>query len=334
MGLLLRRLTRRSAAFAHSPAVLITFSAYLFAVTTLCVASITEFTDPAAEFSYNHVGYETQLTGDGVSGRLENIYSSCLWQLIGLLLMAVSQSVLRGVTFGDIDMVGEVTGMTEQARKEDYGRNIAAAIVEGGAVVSAGLVSAANIGGAPKGWGEGKIVKLSRFVAVRLANPKSITISDILSTLLFFVLSQLGFIIYTKVFDVFFIHGTLQQALQKPLDEEHEIPMPHGAPALKRGNVAVAISYACTMVSFAMLISNAVYKSYELASFGVWFVLGGFLQLLFREMLDRAIAPGRDLDDALDQQMNWGFACVIGAMQLSVSRVLVSLMEDTCQGFQ
>ena len=311
MGLLLRRLTRRSAAFAHSPAVLITFSAYLFAVTTLCVASITEFTDPAAEFSYYHVGYETQLTGDGVSGRLENIYSSCLWQLIGLLLMAVSQSVLRGVTFGDIDMVGEVTGMTEQARKEDYGRNIAAAIVEGGAVVSAGLVSAANIGGAPKGWGE-----------------------DILSTLLFFVLSQLGFIIYTKVFDVFFIHGTLQQALQKPLDEEHEIPMPHGAPALKRGNVAVAISYACTMVSFAMLISNAVYKSYELASFGVWFVVGGFLQLLFREILDRAIAPGRDLDDALDQQMNWGFACVIGAMQLSVSRVLVSLMEDTCQGFQ
>ena len=63
------------------------------------------------------------------------------------------------------------------------------------------------------------------------------------------------------------------------------------------------------MVSFAMLISNAVYKSYELANFGVWFVVGGGLQLIFRRVLDVLIAPGRDLDAEMDSNYNWWAAC-------------------------
>ena len=295
-----------------NPAVLICLSAYLFAITSICVSSITEFVDPSDPSHTDHVGWDTQSTGKGVTARFENIGSSIVWQAIGVVLMSIAQWNLRLVIFRNVDNVGEVTGMTQEAHDAGHGgRNIAAAIVEAGAVVSAGLVSAANIGGAPKAWGE-----------------------DIASTCLYFVLSQIGFVIYTEIFDFFYIKGDISTAVKEELSEEHEITMPHGEPNLKRGNVAVAISYACTMVSFAMLISNAVWKSYELANFGVWFALGGALQLLFRFALDHLVAWGRGLDEALDEKKNWGFACVIGAMQLSISRVLASLMEDSCAGFQ
>lgn len=292
-----------------SPALLIALAGYLFAVTTICVSSITEFTTP--EQSYDHVGFDSQSTEAGVEARIKNIGNSIVWQVVGVVLMVISQAIIRHVTFGDIDLVGEITGHTQKAKIEGYGMNVSAAIIEAGSIVSAGMVAAANVYGAPKSWGE-----------------------DLASVGIFFALSQLGFVVYTKVFDCFFINETIQKAVTQPLDEQYKITMPHGQKKGERGNVAVAISYSCMMVSFAMLLSNAVYKSYELANFGVWFVVGGALLLILREVLDRLIAPGRDLDDEMDKKHNWGFACVIGSLQLSISRVLASLMEDTCEDFR
>ena len=189
-----------------TPAVLICLSAYLFAITSICVSSITEFVDPSDPSHTDHVGWDTQSTGDGVTARFENIGSSIVWQAIGVVLMSIAQWNLRLVIFRKVDNVGEVTGMTQQAHDEGHGgRNIAAAIVEAGAVVSAGLVSAANIGGAPKAWGE-----------------------DIASTCLYFALSQIGFVVYTEIFDFFYIKGDISDAVKEALSEEHEIKMPHG----------------------------------------------------------------------------------------------------------
>ena len=292
-----------------SPAMLVALAGYLFAVTTICVSSITEFSRPAEAF--NHVGFSTQFTPDGLEMRAKNIGNAVLWQAVGVLLMTISQIVIRKVTFGNIDLVGEITGHTHQAKQEGYGMNVAAAIIEAGAITSAGIVAAANVSGASKGLGV-----------------------DLASVGIFFVLSQLGFVIYTKVFDFLYINNTIQSAVTQKLDEQYQIQFPHSQKKGDRGNVAVAISYSCMMVSFAMLLSNAVYKSYELANFGVWFIGGGALQLIMREVLDKLIAPRRDLDDEMDKKHNWGSACVIGSLQLSIARVLASLMEDTCQDFK
>lgn len=296
----------------QSPSLLIALAGYLFAISSICVSSITEFATP--QEARNHVGFATQFEADGLKARLENIGGAVLWQAIGVVLMTLSQALIRHVTFGHVDLVGEITGLTQKAKQNSYGMNVSAAIVEAGGVVSAGLVAAANVYGAPKGFG-----------------------SDIAAVGIFWSLSNLGFVMYTKIFDMIYINGTIGDAIEKPLEgefEQYQIRMPHGQDSVKRGNVAVAISYACMMVSFAMILSNAVYKSYELANFGVWFVVGGLLLLIMRELLDRLIAPRRDLDDALDKKHNWGFACVIGSLQLSISRVLCSLMEDTCQDFK
>ena len=74
----------------------------------------------------------------------------------------------------------------------------------------------------------------------------------------------------------------------------------------KKGNIAVAISHASMSVSFALLVSRATYSSFELASFGVFVVVGGTVQLLMRPVVDKLIVPSVKLDDELDTKMNWG----------------------------
>jgi uncharacterized membrane protein YjfL (UPF0719 family) len=147
--------------------------------------------------------------------------------------------------------------------------------------------------------------------------------------------------VYTIVFDFFYIessegnvNGSIRGAVRRQLPREHEIQLPGHLPTLKQGNVAVAISYAAMMVSYSILISGAVYQSYELASFAVWLVGGGVLLLLLRELLDRVVVPGVNLDRAMAQDFNWGFAMIIGAMQLSAARILVAILAMDCRPYR
>jgi ankyrin repeat protein/uncharacterized membrane protein YjfL (UPF0719 family) len=294
-----------------SPAVLITLSSFLAATTSITAASVSEFS-PTLQEAHAYVGWESAQSVEGAKKRLWSLLDAAAWTGIGLVLMLVAQQITRAITFGGLDLAGHVTGQSQEAKRQLYGQNIAAAIVEGGALISAGLVASGNISGAPRGWGE-----------------------DLLAVATFFVLSQLGFCVYTEIFDFYYIRGTVKEAVEAPLPEWAAIALPgeHAAPSgmkIRRGNVAVALSYAAMMVSYAMLVADAVYRSYELLSFGLWLIVGGGLLLLLRVVLDKALFPGVALDDAMAEDYNWGIALVIGALQLSASRVLTALAPDPC----
>jgi uncharacterized membrane protein YjfL (UPF0719 family) len=293
-----------------NPAMLVSLSAFLFSITSICAAAISDIA-PEGQKGYFYVGWDTQSQSEGVKRRFESIGTSFAWMLIGVVLMSLSMLITRKINFGHLDLVGLVTGHTQKAKHEGYGMNVAAAVVEAGLVISSGLVAAGNVSGALRDWG-----------------------GDILSVGIFFVLAQIAFILYTRLFDAFFIVGTIGEAVEQELAQGHEIPIPGRPDApLKQGNVAVAISYACMMVSYAMILSNALYKSYELANFAVWSVGGGIVLLALRFLLDKFVAFGVNLDDAMHKEFNWGFACVVGAMQLSVSRVLGALIDDKCSAY-
>ena len=49
---------------------------------------------------------------------------------------------------------------------------------------------------------------------------------DLLAAVAFFLLSQLSLMVFMKVFDCFFIHGTVEDALEKELPEAHWIHLP------------------------------------------------------------------------------------------------------------
>jgi uncharacterized membrane protein YjfL (UPF0719 family) len=249
---------------------------------------------------------------------LVNILHGIIWTLVGLLLMAVAQFIIRHVTFdSDLDLSGHITGMTQQAEEGGYGGNLAAAVVDAGAVISAGLVTAGNLSGAPRGWGD-----------------------DIAAVLACFVLSQAAFYAYTRVFDYFFIakvagnaDGTIEGAIKRQLPHAIAMPEATGLPPVTQGNVAAAISYGSMMVSYALLINNAIYQSYELASLIAWLILGGALLLLLRYLLDVIIVPQVELSTAV-AQLNWGYPLVIGAIQLSCSRIICAVMDSSCSPYK
>ena len=162
--------------------------------------------------------------------------------------MILAQLNTRHFTFGrGLDLVGHVSGQTHKARQAGYGGNIAAGILEGSTLVSASIVCAANVAGAPRGWSE-----------------------DLLSTFLFFMLSQAAFIVYTVVFDYFYIEasngnpdGTITGAIHRRLPPEYMIPQPGRARRnCAHGNCAVALSYGATMISSSILLGGSVYQSY------------------------------------------------------------------------
>ena len=298
----------------EEPAVLICLAAFLYSISNISFGAITEF-DSGGEL-YEHVGFDTAYGAFGVNAtvlpRLENVGFGVLWTVVGMIFMIIAQVILRHLTFRGMEqsLVGEVM---EGALGEDHkekGSNVAAAVVEAGGVVSAGLIAAANISGAPSDdqW------------------------LDLLAAVAFFLLSQLSLMVFMKVFDCFFIHGTVEDALEKELPEAQWIHLPRDQ-ICKKGNVAVAISHASMSVAFALLVSRATYSSFELASFGVFVVVGGTVQLLMRPVVDKLIVPSVKLDDELDTKMNWGMAAVVGSLQIYVARVISSLVDDTCEDF-
>lgn len=226
--------------------------------------------------------------------------------------MVVTQLVIRKLMFRGMN-TDLATMVTEGATGDDAataGSNLAAGIVEAGGVVAAGLIGSANVAGAPSDnqW------------------------LDLGAAVMFFVLSQLGYLMFMKVFDMVYIHGSVEEALQRMLPTEHWIYLPRGQ-ICKQGNAAMAISHASMSVSFALLVSRATYSSFELANFGVFVIVGGGLQLALRPVVDKLIVPNAKVDEEIDENMNAGFALVVGSLQVYLARVISSLVDDSCQDF-
>eukprot|EP01046_Picozoa_sp_COSAG06_P020167 COSAG06_NODE_1467_length_9367_cov_1.784527_5_plen_579_part_00 len=292
------------------PAVLICLAAFLFSISNICFASITEFA--TGNGLLEHVGFDSAFESGGLTARLENIGFGVLWTAVGTVFMVVTQLLIRKVMFRKLK-TDLATMVTEGATGDDRatrGSNVAAGIVEAGGVIAAGLIGSASVAGAPS---DNQLV-------------------DLAASVLYFALGQIMYLVFMEVFDVFFIHGTVEDALEKPLSEEHWLYLPRGQ-ICKQGNVAVAISHASMSVAFATLLSRATYSSYELANFGVFSIVGGGLQLGLRVVVDKLIMPHAKVDDEIENHANWGFALVVGSLQIYLARVISSLVDDSCQDF-
>eukprot|EP01043_Picozoa_sp_COSAG02_P048151 COSAG02_NODE_4699_length_5081_cov_2.268165_2_plen_582_part_00 len=290
------------------PAVLMCLAAYIYSVSNITHAAITEF--ESVDRVFHHVGYSTQMTSEGFTARLWNIASAVGWAVVGLVLMQINQLVVRKVMFSDMDglslqqlVASGVIGPDAKTK----GSNVAAGIVEAGCVVASGMVASAAISGAPSmnKWG------------------------DLGAAILYFVLSQVTLVVYMKVFDIFYIEGTIEDALQERLPPEHHLHLPHGQKC-DQGNVASAITFVAMAISFSIHISQAVYTSFELLNYVIVVVCGGGLQLLMRPVLRRLIIIDSPTTDEAAKNHNWGFAMVVGSLQIYFARVLASLVSESC----
>jgi uncharacterized membrane protein YjfL (UPF0719 family) len=91
-------------------------------------------------------------------------------------------------------------------------------------------------------------------------------------TVMYFVIGQIGFILFGFVFQLITTYDDQEEAL--------------------RGNVAAGIKWAGNLVSLAIVSSSPTEKTSELASFGVFFGIGAVGLLLFDQLVSRIVIPG------------------------------------------
>eukprot|EP00277_Geminigera_cryophila_P040081 CAMPEP_0173112566 /NCGR_PEP_ID=MMETSP1102-20130122/46147_1 /TAXON_ID=49646 /ORGANISM="Geminigera sp., Strain Caron Lab Isolate" /LENGTH=701 /DNA_ID=CAMNT_0014013767 /DNA_START=108 /DNA_END=2213 /DNA_ORIENTATION=- len=278
-------------------AVMISLSAFIISTGMVCWAAISDFVDVSDLDLYtssgiNAQGFATQTLAKGVEQRGINIAWGLCWLFIGAILMTIAQLVIRKVIIGrHIDVVEAVL---------ERG-NVAAAICEAGMQISMGLIVSATIGGPPGHFGE-----------------------DIAAVILYFVLSLISLVAWSKIFDLY----TTEWSTWKEIE---------------RGNQAAAISQFAQMVSTALLMSNAISKTFELATFFTWLVLGTIIRMLFRLVLDYfVIAPRfhkprytrQELQiDSLILKGNWGAALVVAALQIILTEIINSFLPGSCAPF-
>jgi len=131
------------------------------------------------------------------------------------------------------------------------------------------------------------------------------------ATVLFFVLGQIAVIIFGGIFQLITSYDDQEEA--------------------KKGNVAAGIKWAGNLVSLAIISSSPIRKSSELASFGVFFGIGGVFLIIFDQVICRLVIPGKLNEEIL--QNNWGYALIGVAMMLSTSLAVDALLFDMpCPG--
>lgn len=159
---------------------------------------------------------------------------------------------------------------------------------------------------------------------------------DIGSSVLFFMLGQAGFIVFSIVINLPFITS------YNLYDE------------IKRKNVAAGLLYALEVTAVGYLLANATVKvrrvtqpslarhppthpptcllaqSDALLAYLTWFLLGGTVLILTRYLIDWVIIPGQRLNDEIHTDRNVGAALLVGGLHLGIVHVMNTFLPDSC----
>ena len=128
------------------------------------------------------------------------------------------------------------------------------------------------------------------------------------------------------------MQGTVSEALQEPLAQDKWLRLPQNQ-VCKQGNVGVGITFVAMAISFSIHVAQAVYTSFELTNFFVCVLIGGGLQLAARPVLRRLLLWDSRTTDEHNEEHNWGFALVVGSLQIYFARILSSMVIESCADF-
>ena len=191
------------------------------------------------------------------------------WCLFGIVLLHLARLVNDKLIFRKFRNLKELL--------ED--RNLGTGAVECGSYVGSGLIINAALSG------------------------ESTSVSDaVLSTLLFFVMGQVVFILF----------GVLYQMVTR--FDVHE--------QIEKDNTAAGVSVAMNLIAIGVLLSGFIRQSDSLPALGVWFVISSLLLLTSRYLVDKFMLPGQLLDEEVKSDRNWGAALVEGASAIAISFIV------------
>lgn len=189
-----------------------------------------------------------------------------VWSLVGIVLLNLARIINDKVIFSKFDNKKEII--------ED--KNVGAGAVQFGSYVGTAFIINAIIAGESEGL-----------------------LSDIIGTVIFFICGQLGFILFSFIY---------QKITTYDVHDE-----------IEKDNAAAGVSFGATLVAIGIIMSHSIQLTNSLLAFLVWFVNGVTLIVISRIIVDKIILPKHKLDDEICKDRNWGVALIEGGTAVIVA---------------
>jgi len=164
------------------------------------------------------------------------------------------------------------------------------------------LVTDRNIGTGAVVWGT--YIGSALIIRAAIGGEAVNWLLDIVSALIYFVLAQLAFVVY----------GWIYQAMSR-FDLHAEI---------EKDNIAAGVGFGLSLAAMAIILAGYITRYDSLTGLMVWFVIGLFVLVISRYLVDKLVLPGSLLDEENARDQNWGAALVEGSVALGMAAVIVA----------
>lgn len=209
----------------------------------------------------------------GIQSHLDlakDLLATIVWGVIGIILLNISRVINDKLLLSRFDNIKEL--VTD--------KNIGTGAVLWGSYIGSALIVRAAIFGESAGW-----------------------LIDISSSLIYFVMGQIGFLIF----------GWVYQKISR-YDVHAEI---------EKDNISAGVSFGLSLVAIAILLSGYIMLYDSFPGFVVWFIISLFILIVSRYIVDKLMLPGSLLDEEISRDQNWGAALVEGSVAVGIALLLV-----------
>jgi uncharacterized membrane protein YjfL (UPF0719 family) len=214
--------------------------------------------------------FSTSAVINGPSDFYRDLLDTVIWGIIGILLLQIARVINDKLLLSKFNNVKEL--ITD--------KNIGTGAVEFGSYVGAALIIYACLLGEDQSFAHG-----------------------VVSTLIYFVMGQIGFIIY----------GWIYQAISR-YDLHAEI---------EKDNISAGVAFGLNLIAIAILLSGYIKLYDSVLGFLVWLIVSLFILAVSRYLVDKILLPGALLDEEISRDQNWGAALVEGCVAIGLSLILV-----------
>lgn len=201
---------------------------------------------------------------------VKSLLDIALWTVISMAFLLLSAWINRKFLLNRFDVHKELIG----------DRNIGTGAVLAGTYVGTAMIVSASI----SGEGGGGLA------------------FEILDTLVYFVIGQLGFILLGAIY---------QRTCGYNVHDE-----------IEKDNEAAGVAFGATLIALAILISGHIRRDDSLVALAVWIPVALFVLLAGRWLVDLVLLPDARIHDEIARDRNWGVALIEGASAIGIALLL------------
>lgn len=132
-----------------------------------------------------------------------------------------------------------------------------------------------------------------------------------------FLVSLIAAIVYFLIGQIAFILLSILYQRVSSFDLHKEV---------EEDNVAVGVSFGMTLVAVGILLSGYLMKFDSFIGLAVWFIIGAFLLMVCRTLVDKILLPKASLDAEISEDRNWGAALIEGCGAIGLALILTALL--------